>query len=244
MEINQETRKLIYDNYQCIIERIKHTALNAGRDPADIKLIVVTKIRSIDEITCVIEAGARNLGENYIEEAIPKILALEKFKDIQWHMIGHLQSRKTQDFCNYFHYLHSLDSSKLAERISRYAQLNNKIYRVWLEFNISGEESKSGWNIWEEDNWAVLLPEIEKIMTYQNLDILGLMTVPPFSENPEDARPYFRKLRKFQQFIIKNLHPKNFTELSIGMSSDFEVAIQEGSTCVRIGQAILGPRIY
>ena len=157
-------------------------------------------------------------------------------------MIGHLQSRKAQPACEYFQYVHSLDSVKLAERLDRFAGSMGKTLPGWLEFNASGEESKFGWNIKNEGNWNNVLTEIDKILKLPNLNILGLMTVPPYSDDPETARPYFRHLREFQAFVINQLKPSNFTELSIGMSSDFEIAIQEGSTCVRIGQAILGPR--
>jgi uncharacterized pyridoxal phosphate-containing UPF0001 family protein len=113
---------------------------------------------------------------------------------------------------------------------------------VWLEFNVSGEETKFGWNISREENWDSILADIGRIRELPNIDLLGLMTMPPFSDDPEASRPYFRQLKKFQEFVIRQLNPSNFRELSIGMSSDFEVAIQEGSTCVRIGQAIFGPR--
>jgi pyridoxal phosphate enzyme (YggS family) len=189
-----------------------------------------------------VEAGARDFGENYVEEAIPKIRALAENKTLRWHMIGHLQSRKAQLACEYFQYIHSLDSVKLAERLCRFALPMEKTLPVWLEFNISGEETKFGWNIKLEENWINILIDIGKILQLPNLNILGLMTVPPFSDDPEVSRPYFRLLKKFQEFVISQLNPSNFRELSIGMSSDFEIAIQEGSTCVRIGQAILGPR--
>src|SRR4030042_5038547 len=157
-------------------------------------------------------------------------------------MIGHVQSRKAEDVCIYFQYLHSLDSVKLAQRLSRFALSMDRILPVWLEFNVSGEESKSGWNISEEENWAKLIPEIETFFALPKLDLLGLMTIPPYSENPEASRSYYRKLREFQKFIKNHFQLSGFKELSMGMSSDFEIAIQEGSTCVRIGQAILGPR--
>jgi uncharacterized pyridoxal phosphate-containing UPF0001 family protein len=114
---------------------------------------------------------------------------------------------------------------------------------VWMEFNVGGEVTKYGWNISEEVNWENILIDIEKILALPNLDFRGMMTVPPYSEDPEDSRPYYKQLKKFQEYVINYFHLKGFRELSMGMSSDFEIAIQEGSTCVRIGQAILGPRI-
>jgi pyridoxal phosphate enzyme (YggS family) len=193
-------------------------------------------------IQYVIDAGATDLGENYMEEAIPKIQALAIYKAIRWHMIGHIQSRKAQSICEYFQYVHSVDSVKLAERLCRFAYELGISLPVWMEFNVGGEDSKSGWDINIEENWENILPDIERILALSNLNILGAMTIPPFSSNPEASRPYYQRLRKFQQYLIDHFQLTGFRQLSMGMSSDFEVAIQEGSTCVRIGQAILGPR--
>ncbi len=237
-----DKRKLIANNYSTIIERIYHAAHQVGRNSDAIRLVVVTKTFPIDVIQCVVEAGATNLGENYVEEAIPKILKIAGSQKINWHMVGHIQSRKAQSVCEYFQYVHSLDSVKLAERLSRFSADFDKLLPVWLEFNVGGEESKSGWNITQQETWSNLLPDIEKIFSLPGLDFLGVMTVPPYSFNPESARQYYRRLREFQQFLISQLGLTGFNELSMGMSADFEIAIQEGSTCVRIGQAILGPR--
>jgi pyridoxal phosphate enzyme (YggS family) len=242
MDLKSQTRAEIQNNYKRVLERIGKAARDSGRNPDDIRLVVVSKTRPIEVVQYAIDAGARDFGENYVEEAIPKIQAFAINKSLRWHMIGHLQSRKAQLAIGYFQYLHSLDSLKLAEKLSRFAGSMGKTLPVWMEFNISGEESKSGWNIQIEDDWNSLLYEIDKIFELPNLEILGLMTVPPFSDDPEDSRPYFRQLKKFQEFVISQLKPMNLKELSIGMSSDFEVAIQAGSTCVRIGQAIFGPR--
>ncbi len=232
----------IQENYRYVLDRIIETAKAAGRNPDDIRLVVVTKTKPIEVVHFLIEAGARDFGENYVEEAIPKIQALSENKSLRWHMIGHIQSRKAQISCEIFQYIHSLDSLKLAEKLCRSAQEMKKTLPVWMEFNTSGEGSKSGWDIAAEENWNNFLPDIEKILKLPNLNILGLMTIPPFSTDPEASRPYFRQLRKFQDFVINQLGIVDMRELSIGMSADFEVAIQEGSTCVRIGQAILGPR--
>jgi len=232
----------IKDKYHQVLHRITESAKSVGRKPEEIRLIVVTKTQPLEKIQMLIEAGAVNFGENYIEEAVPKIQALSIRKELQWHMIGHVQSRKAEDVCLYFQYLHSLDSIKLAQRLSRFALMMDKIVPVWLEFNVSGEESKSGWNISEEEYWAKLIPEIDTIFTLPKLDLLGVMTIPPYSENQEASRAYYRKLREFLEFVRKHLQLAGFKELSMGMSTDFEIAIQEGSTCVRIGQAILGPR--
>jgi pyridoxal phosphate enzyme (YggS family) len=232
----------IRQNYQIVLERITKAAESAGRDPSEIHLVVVTKTQTVDKIQEAIEAGALDLGENYIEDAIPKIGYFKDTKNINWHMIGHVQSRKSLLVCQYFNYLHSLDSVKLANRIDKFAGDLGKTLPVWLEFNTSGEESKSGWNIWNENNWSAILSEIESILSLTQIKLLGLMTMPPYSINPDDSRPYFLKLRKFQEFMSKHFNLTGFDGLSMGMSGDFEVAIQEGSTCVRIGQAIFGQR--
>jgi pyridoxal phosphate enzyme (YggS family) len=242
MVSNLNKKVEIIANYHRVLERIEKAARDARRTPEEIRLVVVTKTQPVDTINYVVEGGAKDLGENYVEEALPKIQAFADNKTLRWHMIGHLQSRKAQLACENFHYIHSLDSDKLADRLCRYAESMGKILPVYLEFNISGEETKFGWNIKLEENWNNILPEINKIIKLSNLKLLGLMTVPPFSDNPEDSRTYYKQLKKFQEFVVERLKPSDFNELSIGMSSDFEVAIQEGSTCVRIGQAILGPR--
>jgi hypothetical protein len=218
-------------------------ALSAGRLPAEIKLVVVTKTQDIDAIQAVVDAGATDLGENYVEEAIVKINALKQNRNIIWHMVGHVQSRKAPLVCEYFQFLHSLDSVKLAEKLNRYALEINKTLPVWLEFNVGGEISKSGWNIENEEQWHNILPEFERLITFSGINLLGVMCIPPYSPDPETSRPYFRKLNRFQQFLQDKYHLNDFNGLSIGMSADFEIAIQEGSTCVRIGQAIFGPRV-
>jgi pyridoxal phosphate enzyme (YggS family) len=232
----------IRENYEGVLERINHAALKTGRNPKEIRLVVVTKGHPINRIQNVIEIGATDLGENYVEEAMPKIQAMINNKALKWHMIGHVQGRKAKSVCEYFQYIHSIDSLKIAERLNQFAVILGKSLPVWLEFNVSGEQSKSGWDISLKECWNDILPDIEKILALPNLILLGVMTVPPFSNDPEETRFHYRHLRKFQDYLIDHFQLSNFNELSMGMSSDFEVAIQEGATCVRIGQAILGPR--
>ncbi len=242
MESKPDTFETIRGNLLRVKERIQRAAISADRHPSEIRLVVVTKTHPTHKIKAVIDAGATDLGENYVEEALPKIQALAEYPSIQWHMIGHVQRRKAQSVIEFFQYVHSVDSLRLAERLSHFALECGKTLPVWMEFNVSGEATKSGMNITSMEHWPDLLPEIEQILLLPGLSCLGLMTVPPFSADPELSRPYYQKLRNFQQFVIDRLHLQGFKELSMGMSSDFEVAIQEGSTCVRIGQAILGPR--
>ncbi|NJD59164.1 MAG: YggS family pyridoxal phosphate-dependent enzyme [Anaerolineales bacterium] len=243
MGVEFSLEKTIQENFYLVKEKVERAARQAGRNPEDVKLIVVTKTKPSELIKCVIEAGALDFGENYVEEAVPKIQTLANYPGLRWHMIGHLQSRKARDCCEYFHCLHSLDSLKLAERVNRFCVEIGKTLPVYLEFNVSGEDTKSGWDIQRQENWGNILPDIEHILRLPNLNVLGMMTMPPYSDDAEASRPYFQSLRKFQDYVISHLQLVGYNELSIGMSSDFDVAIQEGSTCVRIGQAILGPRV-
>ena len=142
----------------------------------------------------------------------------------------------------YFDYLHSLDSLNLARRLDGFCAKFNRILPVLLEFNVSGEESKSGWPAWDEAHWVGLLDEIQEILQLPHLQVGGLMAMPPYFEVAERSRPYFKRLRKLQEYLVRNLPQVGWQELSMGMSGDFEIAVQEGATWVRVGQAILGAR--
>jgi pyridoxal phosphate enzyme (YggS family) len=234
----------IQENYYQVMARITKAASSAGRDPREIRLVVVTKMQPVENIKSVISAGATDFGENYVEDAIPKIHAIRENGLIKWHMIGHVQSRKSSFVCDNFDYLHSLDSVKLAQRLSKRLVQMGKTLPAWLEFNVSGELTKGGWDISKEDQWESILPDVEQILNLPGINVIGAMTVPPYSSGTDETRSFYRRLRKFQQFVINHFKIDNFTELSIGMTADFEIAIQEGSTCVRIGQAIFGKRVY
>ena len=242
MNNSLRTPQVIRKTFEEVEKRIRKAAMDVGRNPGEIRLVAVTKTQPVSVIQSVIDAGATDLGESYVEEAIPKIGAMANNANIRWHMIGHIQSRKAHSVCENFQFVHSLDSLKLANRLSQFSTFKGKALPVWLEFNVGGEESKSGWDLSDEKNWDVISSDIEKILPLPGLKILGPMTVPPYSPYPENSRKYYRCLKEFQTMIIHRFGLQGFTELSMGMSSDFEVAIQEGATCVRIGQAILGPR--
>jgi len=233
---------LIRENLMKIEEQVSLTAFSAGRKPEDIKVVVVTKGQPIETMQAAILAGAKIFGENYPEEALAKIMQLEKYEEIQWHMIGHLQSRKAKIVVDNFNFMHSLDSLKLAERLNRLCEERNKKFPVLLECNVGGEDSKGGWMLHEESLWKDFLLVVEACLRYTNLEIRGLMTMPPLDENPERTRPYFVKLKKLQGFLLKNFPDVDFSELSMGTSGDFRVAVQEGATYIRIGEAIMGPR--
>ncbi len=232
----------IQENYLRVTERIRSVALAYGRNPQTIKLVVVTKGHQLEQVHYAIEAGAHLLGENYVEEVIEKRLALGAYEQIEWHMIGHVQSRKANEVCQHFSFLHSLDSLKLARRLDRFAAELGLILPVLLECNISGEESKYGWPAREKMNWSDLAVEVADVLALTNLKVCGLMTMPPFSEIPEDSRPYFKNLRRLQKYFMDQFPSVDWSELSMGMSTDFDIAIQEGATFVRVGTAIMGSR--
>ena len=233
---------VIQDNLHRVRERIAQAARAAGRDPDGVRLVVVTKGHPFEAVQQAIAAGAELLGENYVEEGVGKQQACGGAAPVQWHMIGHVQSRKARLVCEHFDCLHSLDSLKLARRLDSFAGELGRRLPVLLECNVSGEATKFGWNAWQADTWPELLPALAEVTALPNLSVCGLMTMAPFLEAPEQARPYFRRLRCLQEFLAGRLKQVDWTELSMGMSGDFEAAIQEGATLVRIGTAIMGPR--
>ena len=229
-------------NYERVLEQIAKAARSAGRDPQAVKLVVVTKGHPLASIQQALDAGIRTFGENYPEEGVEKILACAHQPGIEWHMIGHVQSRKARLICEHYQWMHSLDSLKLAIRLDRFAGEIGRKLPVLLEWNVSGEESKQGWSAWDELRWEELLAEVSLIVDLPNLLVQGLMTMPPFFPDAEQSRPYFQRLRRLQEFFAQHLPQASWQELSMGMSADFEIAVQEGATLVRVGTAIMGAR--
>jgi hypothetical protein len=232
----------IREKYLQTLDTISAAAKKSGRAPEDIRLVVVTKKQPLEIIQAAIEAGAKILGENYPEEAVEKILAMKSFSGVEWHMIGHVQSRKANLVAEHFALFHSLDSVKLARRVDRSAAEFQRKLPVLLEFNVGGEESKHGWQASEESRWPNLLADIEAIASLTHLQIRGLMTMPPLELDPSAARPYFERLRRLKDFFAMRAPHIEWSELSMGTSADYAVAVEEGATLVRVGQAILGPR--
>ncbi len=228
-------------NLEETLERIDRAAAASGRKGSQVRLVVVTKAQPLQTAEAAIAAGAHDLGENYPEEAEGKILALQS-QPVQWHMIGHLQSRKARIVAEHFQMLHSLDSLHLAEKLERLLAETGKTLPALLEFNVGGEESKFGWQAWQEDQWEQLLPELSAVVAMPHLQICGLMTMPPLFTQAEQSRPYFQKLRRLRDFLAGTLKTVDWKELSMGTSADYETAVAEGATLVRVGQAILGPR--
>ena len=231
----------IREHYEQTLSRISAAETRAGRAAGSAKLVVVTKSQPVETVRAALEAGVKILGENYPEEAVEKIKAIGPV-DVEWHMIGHVQSRKVDLIPNNFSLMHSLDGLKLATRLDRFAAQTGHAQPVLLEFNVGEEESKFGWVASEESRWPALLPEIDMVLKLARLTVRGLMTMPPLFEDPERTRPYFQKLCRLRDFLAQNFPAANWSELSIGTSVDFEAAVEEGATLVRVGTAIVGPR--
>ena len=234
----------IHQNYLQTLDHIASAARKRDRNPEDIRLVVVTKSQPVEVAQAAIEAGVRILGENYPEEGVTKIQSLHEQSGVEWHMIGHVQSRKARLVVDHFALLHSLDSLKLAQRLNRFAVEGNHTLPVLLEFNVGGEESKSGWDASDESQWDGLLPEVQSILDLPNLSIRGLMTMPPLGTDPEESRRFFLRLRLLRDHLVKQFPQADWRELSMGTSSDYEVAVEEGATLVRVGTAIVGARKY
>ena len=226
----------IKDNLDRINKQIFDTAVSCGRRPDTIQLIAVSKRKSVETIMKGIKAGAKHLGENYIQEAIKKIDIIGK-AGICWHFIGHLQSNKAKFAVKYFEYIHTVDTLKLAKEIDKQAKKINKIQKILVQVNIGKEDTKSGTRI--ED--AVQLAE--QINTFENVSLEGLMCMPPYFSEPDQARIYFKQLVLIKEKIIgRQFDNMSMEHLSMGMSNDFKVAIEEGSTMVRVGTSIFGRR--
>jgi len=227
----------LIDSISTIYKRISHAAMRAGRNPEEVKLIAVTKTVTVHQIKEAIDAGLRTFGENRVQEAKAKIEELSAgwtMPSVSWHLVGHLQKNKAKNAVRLFDLIHSLDSAELAEELNSQAEKIGKIQEVLVEMKLSPEETKHGVAKTE-------LPQLLKmIQTMKHLRLRGLMTIPPFFEQPEKARSYFRELRELRDKAgVAGYH---MPELSMGMSNDFEVAIEEGATMVRIGTAIFGER--
>jgi len=232
----------ILARYTQVQESIAQAAISVNRNPEDIRLLVVTKGHSLQAVQAAIEAGITSFGENYADEGISKMLAFQQHTDLAWHMIGHVQSRKARLVSEHFAWIHSLDSLKLAERLDRYCGELDRQMPVLFEMNVSGEETKFGLAAWDELEWQELIKVIEPILELHNLQVKGLMTMAPYFADPERARPSFKRLKRLQVYLQNKLPEVAWNELSMGMSGDYEVAVQEGATVVRIGTAIMGER--
>ena len=229
----------IAENIARVREQIAAAARRASRNPNEITLMAVSKTFPPDRIREAYAAGLRVFGENRVQEFAAKATTLRDLRDVEWHLIGHLQTNKAAKAAELFDAVDSVDSVRTAEKLNASAASTGKTLSILIEINVGGERAKSG--------VAPGSGELEKILQgaprWRNLKIRGLMTVPPYTEDPEGSRPYFRQLRQIRDSIAARKLPQVVMEvLSMGMSHDFEVAIEEGATCVRVGTAIFGER--
>lgn len=215
-------------------QRIEAAAKRAGRSPREVTLVAVTKTVDPGRIAEAVAAGVRDLGENRVQEALSKLDALPE--GVVLHMIGHLQTNKAKYVARSFDWLHSLDSLRLAQELSRRCEAAGRVLPCLIEVNVSGEESKHGVRLEEAARLA------EGVVALPGLRLEGFMTIPPLSEDPERSRPYFARLRDLAERLAPLLPEGSARHLSMGMTQDFEVAVEEGATMVRVGTAIFGPR--
>ncbi len=229
----------IEERFKEVEERKNAAAVRSGRSPSDVTLMVVTKTHTPDEINQAVRAGATDAGENRVQELVGKY---ESVDPVRWHLIGHLQTNKVRNIIDKVVMIHSVDSMKLAAEIDKRAGNAGKVMDILIEINSAMEETKSGISA---GDLRALTEEI--VAGCGNVRVRGIMCIPPIAVDPEDARPYFREARElFEEMKKWELPEDRFCPdtLSMGMSGDFEVAIEEGSTIVRVGSSIFGPRNY
>ena len=227
----------IAENIREIRQRIAHAAFESGRDPVTVRLVAVSKTKPASAIAEAFNCGQLIFGENYVQELVAKVAELPS--EISWHFIGHLQSNKVRQIAGLVDMIHSVDRLSLAREIDRQWGLLGKTCEILIQVNIASEATKSGTSSEE------LLDLVREVAALPNLRIKGLMTMPPFFDDPDAARPYFAALRVLAREVDKEeIAGVEMRELSMGMSGDFEVAIGEGATLVRVGSALFGEREY
>jgi len=226
----------VAENYRNILNRMAAAAEKVRRDPREIRLLAAAKSQSVEATRAALAAGVTLVGENYVQEALEKKNRISE--SVEWHMIGHLQRNKTRAALDLFDLIESLDNIALAQELDKEGAKRGKAVRAFVEVNLGGEENKSGV---AKEHVRTLM---EALSGLSHLRIEGLMTVPPFRENLEEVRPYFRALRELRDALAALRLPHVvLKELSMGMTHDYTVAVQEGATIVRVGTALFGPRI-
>jgi len=242
---NKDIHANIAANLEHIEARIVAACARAGRARSEVTLVAVSKTRPATEIIAAYRCGVRHFGENRVEEMeekTPPLRAEFTADPAIWHLIGHVQSRKAKRAAELADIVHSVDSLHLAERMNRCAAERGVRLPVLLECNVSGEEAKYGFAAWDDSAWAEAWAQIQQLERLDHLEVRGLMTMAPIVAQPEEARPVFRRLRHLRDILRQAAPFSAWAELSMGMTDDFEVAIEEGATLVRIGRAIFGPR--
>jgi pyridoxal phosphate enzyme (YggS family) len=236
-----ELRAEITHNLNSVHARMTAAAQRVGRSPEEVRLVAISKSQPVEKIVAAYELGQREFGENRVLEGIQKQLQLNAYPDIRWHMVGHIQSRKAEDAALHYDVIHSIDRMKIAQRLERFVKEERSRLPVFLEMNVSGEETKGGWNFSQVDRWEAKLAQVRPVLEFERLDVQGLMTMAPWVDDERVLRETFSRLRQLRDLMQERLG-KELPELSMGMTDDFELAIEEGATVVRIGRAIFGER--
>jgi pyridoxal phosphate enzyme (YggS family) len=227
---------VIAERVAAVRDRIARAAARAGRDPSGVTLVAVSKTHPPEAVRDALAAGLHDFGENRVQEAEPKIAALADLRpELRWHLVGHLQANKARKAAGLFDRIHSLDGVALARRLDQAAAESGAVVRVLVQVDLAAEPTKSGL---EQEQ---LLPALEELRGFASLRVDGLMILPPYEEDPERVRPFFRKLRELKDAALSRGLMQG-AELSMGMSHDLEVAVEEGATLVRVGTAIFGER--
>ena len=239
--MSQEWKEAIQQRLTLVRERIANAAERSGRPQEVIQLIAIAKGQPIEAITAALELGLNQIGENRVEEALRKQELLSD-SAITWHMVGHIQSRKAAEIPGHFSMVHSIDRMKIAERISRFNSDRDDRLPILLECNVSGESSKAGWNCADPETWPALLPQFAQIAQLPGIEVRGLMTMAPWVEDGSILRTTFKSLRTLREFLSRELTIQ-LPELSMGMTDDYEIAVEEGATMLRLGRALFGERL-
>jgi hypothetical protein len=246
--MTSDTNMTISERIAAVQAEIAAACQRVHRSPDSVTLVAVSKTHPVARVAEAVHAGVRHLGENRVEEALPKMAeaASLDLPPIHWHLIGTVQSRKARLVLDGFCLLHSLDDVKLAERLSRFLVEQNRSLDVLLEINMSGEASKHGWQAygWQHDSALrqALWADIAHLLTLPGLHVRGLMTMAPLVDDPEQTRPVFRALRELRDALAHDFPAAQWPDLSMGMTDDYLVAVEEGATLIRVGRAIFGVR--
>ncbi len=225
----------IKERFSFIKEKVTEVCKRAGRDPGEVKILGASKKQAVEKIRAAYEAGLRLIGENYVQEAREKREALSDLA-LEWHLIGPLQTNKAKQAVKIFDLIETIDRPSVAKELAKRAEKSGRCLPVFIEVNVGGEETKAG--VAPEELFSLA----ELVISLPPLELQGLMTLPPYREDPEEVRPFFAKLRGLLEELKKRFPEAPLSELSMGMSHDFEVAIEEGATIVRVGTALFGPR--
>lgn len=223
-------------------ERVAAATARSGRAQDEIEILPITKGQPLAAVRAAYSAGFRRVGENRVGEGSRKMDELRDLSDLRWDMVGHIQSRKSGDVAAGFDRVHSIDRMKIARHLNRDAAESNRTLQVLIECNVSGEESKYGWPLSDPEKWQDILEPFSEILGMERLEVQGLMTMAPWIDDDEVVRTTFQRLRRLRDYLRQELPQSDWRELSMGMTDDYELAVEEGATILRLGRALFGER--